>query len=613
MKRDAYIYDGAVKALSLRDPEGWRTVATTPEAGQLDSVRAYATVASVFRCAGLRCSGVQGMPFALKRGQTDITEGDEGRRLATNLRRHLWRIEAALCFYGACYLLPVVNKFRRNPGLQWFIPSSIVPQYNPSAPGGVSWYDRYTIGLSQRYQPDELIAIWLPSLIAEVGPGTPPAQAALGASNVLAGLDAFAAQFFERGAVKATLLTVEGNPPKSEMDKLEAWWKRLIAGVRNAWQTVAIRAGVTPVVIGDGIKELESDKLIAQKREDICAAFGVPISLIQSNASSFATANADRLNFYDLTIIPECRFLEDELNAQYYDRLGLRLCFQPERLELYQEQELQKAEALSKLTGGKPILTVNEARERLELEPLDEEEADRIGSPQPPEPPEPDVPDPEPIAVPDMPDPELDEPDVAELRALLTEIKVLLNEPPYRDPDSPVRAAGDEATDDASGEASAGNDSTTLVETTAPGDTGDPGGTADRPDPASDDVATGDDPAPATDSDGDGLDALVAADGPGLDGPADSAMGDNTGASVGDRPDGDDADPGATDDRSLSGDTRDDAGRPDGDAATGVWGGESGDGGGNGSDADSSGGGESAADVAERERGSDEPDLANEQ
>jgi hypothetical protein len=101
----------------------------------------------------------------------------------------------------------------------------------------------------------------------------------------------------------------------------------------------------------------------------VATALGVPQTLLFSNAANYATAMADRLNLYDETIIPQCDLIEEVLNDQLLKPLGLRLEFQPKRLEVYQESEVQKADALTKLTG-KPILSVNEARAMLEMDPV---------------------------------------------------------------------------------------------------------------------------------------------------------------------------------------------------------------------------------------------------
>ncbi len=49
-------------------------------------------------------------------------------------------------------------------------------------------------------------------------------------------------------------------------------------------------------------------------------------------------------------------------------RSGFSLQVQPQRLDAFQLAELLKAELLQRLTGG-PVISVNEARERLDLEP----------------------------------------------------------------------------------------------------------------------------------------------------------------------------------------------------------------------------------------------------
>jgi hypothetical protein len=59
----------------------------------------------------------------------------------------------------------------------------------------------------------------------------------MSSAGVLYNIDQFASNFFERGAIKATLLTVDGNPIPAEMERLEAWWKRFFSGSKSAWDT----------------------------------------------------------------------------------------------------------------------------------------------------------------------------------------------------------------------------------------------------------------------------------------------------------------------------------------------------------------------------------------
>jgi hypothetical protein len=167
-----------------------------------------------------------------------------------------------------------------------------------------------------------------------------------------------------------TLLTVEGNPPRDELDRLELWWRRVVAGVRQAWRSVAIRSSVKPVVIGDGLSDTVNDTLTTQRREDVCAALGVPHSLISADAANYATSQQDTLNFYQQTIVPEALLVEEVMNDQLLANMGLRWHFQPERLEVFQEAEMRKAAAVARLVG-KPIMTVDEGRAWMGLPPLE--------------------------------------------------------------------------------------------------------------------------------------------------------------------------------------------------------------------------------------------------
>jgi phage portal protein BeeE len=243
----------------------------------------------------------------------------------------------------------------------------MLPRYDPQH--GLLGFERHYGGGMQQLPLDEVVCFWQPSLSAEIGPGVAPARVALTAAGVLHNLDRFADGFFRRGAIKATLLSVEGNPSRAELDRLEAWWRRLVQGVRRAWESIAIRSTVKPVVIGDGLNDTVSEELTRQRREDVCAALGVPHSLLSADAANYATSQQDTLNFYQQTVIPQCLLIEEAINEQLIAPLGLRWRCLPERLEVFQAAEMQKASAVAQLVG-QPVMTVDEGRALLGLSPL---------------------------------------------------------------------------------------------------------------------------------------------------------------------------------------------------------------------------------------------------
>lgn len=140
-------------------------------------------------------------------------------------------------------------------------------------------------------------------------------------------------------------------------------------GVKSIFEVLAVRADVTPQIISSDIKESMPIEMINAANEAIATALGVPQSLVKSEALAGGTVDADRLSFYDFTIVPECNLIADALNDQYYTEHGIELVFEPDELEVYQSTQLAQAVTVTQLTGGKPILTVDEAREYIGEEP----------------------------------------------------------------------------------------------------------------------------------------------------------------------------------------------------------------------------------------------------
>lgn len=373
MRDGAYITNGtkSIPLASLR-PDAW-TPADPYElfGGDAISVRTGQThVPTLYRAIDIRAKAVAGMPFRLERNGADVTNDDDMRLLIKRLRNLLYLTEASLCCYNAAYWELGTNRAGRNLTPFWLATPTIQPDITSQE--GLKGFYR-TGGTFGYMQPRQVCYFWGPSIAVEIGadPLLAPVAVTLGAAGLLYSLERFASGFFQRGAVKVTLLTVEGNPKQDEIEKLDSWWKRMVSGVKNAFGSVVIRSSVKPVVIGSNVNETSAPALTKLSREDVAIGMGVPMSLLFSNALAGGTAAAERLNFYDFTVVPECEHVIDEpLNARYLDQLGLRLIWTPEKLEVYQSAELSKAQSLAQLTGGQLIITVDEARERLELPPL---------------------------------------------------------------------------------------------------------------------------------------------------------------------------------------------------------------------------------------------------
>ena len=365
---------GATKAMPLASVRSWRELLGTEDDATALSVHgAYSAVPFVYRGVDVRAKAVQKMPLMLTRrgGKADLSTQSVHAPLMALIRSLLYLTEAGLCVYGASYLIKEVNQFGKNLTPRWLLPTTVTPWYDQTTLT-LTHFDRIAAGRQYRVPVDQMITVWLPTIGSEIGAGVAPVAVALRAAGVLHNVDSYLEHYFAGGAVKATLLQVEGNPPEPERKKLEAWWKRVASGVKAVRHASAVSAKVNPIVIGDSLKDTVNKELTAQEREDIATALGVPHSLMMSNAATFATAQQDWFNFYDQTVIAQADLIVRAFNEQWLTDLGLQLILAPEQLEAFQYAETQKASAIQQLVG-KPILTVNEGRELLGYDPLPEE------------------------------------------------------------------------------------------------------------------------------------------------------------------------------------------------------------------------------------------------
>ena len=335
--------------------QAWTQLA--PEAAEMaDSRRAataagnyYQTVAYLYRCVNIRANSITRVPWAIMRGDREVWLSSEPNppdelQYLSKFKRLLSLTESALCLAPEAFWFIERNR-TRILSLKWHAPNSVVPQFNESV--GLTGFKRMmSQGKHKMFEVEDYVYFPIPNPLHETMPGRPPAQAAMAAAGVLYNIDTFASNFFERGAIKATLLTVEGNPPPAEMERLEAWWKRFFSGAKKAWETAAVRAGVTPVVVGEGMENLATAELSEERRQDIATALGVPHSIVMSNAANYATAQQDNLSFYDKTIIPSLSYIVEVVNDTLLDANGYRMELRPEEMSIYQADEERRSTSM---------------------------------------------------------------------------------------------------------------------------------------------------------------------------------------------------------------------------------------------------------------------------
>jgi len=331
-----------------------------------DPATLFRSVAWLYRGVGLRAHAVSSMPFRIMQGETERDTSDDYQNVLgflPNPRRLLYLTEAALTCYGMAYWWREANRVTVK-GVRYVRPDTIEPIIDAR---GLQGFYRTANGKRVQVPPQQLAYFWQPDPWVELGPPeSSPLMAAISASGVLYNLNTFSAAYFKRGAIKATLLTVQGAPVAAERDRLKTWWRQMVTGVRNAWAAELVNAdAVTPVVIGEGLKELSSAELTAEKRQDIAQALGIPQSVMFSESAKGlggeGVATQDEKHFYEKTVLPECELIAEALNEQMLAPLGYRLEFVPDSLDVFQEDENSRATAFaSYVSAGLPIDLVAE-------------------------------------------------------------------------------------------------------------------------------------------------------------------------------------------------------------------------------------------------------------
>lgn len=361
------------------------------------------TVQSWYRkCVDTRAKAVSTLPWAIyPQGaendaeplwKDDDVATPEDLKVLDGLTKALYLAEASLSLTGGAYFGKVlVNPGERLPGstlgrlsgLMYWQPGKVQPKFTQQ---GLMGFER-TIGQQiVLVDPMAVLWIWQPDPFVEMGPGTGDGRAAGVGAAVLNSMARLLTRHMDSGLVKMTVLSLEDDrfTTPEQRSTLRQMWDRLLRKGVEADGGPPILNKVTPHTIGDGLKDLGSKDISSEQREAISTGFGLPWSILASSAANFATAQVEERGFYIRTAIPQARIIEHAFNQRLLNEYGLTLRFEPERHEVMQAWELEKAEKISSVTGRKPVLTRNEGRELLGYEIIPEWDAEDKAPPAPP-------------------------------------------------------------------------------------------------------------------------------------------------------------------------------------------------------------------------------------
>lgn len=322
-------------------PEAW-TGQVRPDA--------VALVPAVQSSIQARCKAMSDLPFCVYKGDNEIDNSDDYQNkmgFMPNPRLFLWLTEAALICYGKAYWLKQSNKYNYVKGAQYFLPTSIKAIIEKI---GLVGFERTNGPSIELYKPEEIVYLWLPDPSVEIGPpAVYPLAAALVSANALDRINVFVKDYMERGAVKAMLLAAKQMPTKEEAERVETWFNKFMRGAKSLTWKVFNADAITPTIVGEGLEAFKGIQILDDLTRQVHTAMGTRHLLEDEN---YATANVRQREFYSNTIMPDARLISDVLNTQVLSVLDYRIEFEPDRLEVFKQDEADNATALGTLTSA---------------------------------------------------------------------------------------------------------------------------------------------------------------------------------------------------------------------------------------------------------------------
>jgi HK97 family phage portal protein len=305
---------------------------------------AYSMVPLIYRAIKLRCDALSSTPIGIYRGDEEIA----GWPFEGDFKDLIWKTEASLLLAGAAYWFKASNRIAIKD-IKWINPYSITVDYD----GEFRFTQSTGLGVNGPYGLDKIVYFreWDPT--QDTHPGISASKVALGDAQLLNYVTRFAYHFFEGGAMPITVLGME-NVSETEALRVEGIFKKLMTGVSKAFRVLGVRADAIEIKpLTPELDTLALPELYKQAKQNVGAAFGVPVSMLEEPSANRATADTHRLSFWSDAVRPEGERLAHQINKQVLEPVGLELRFKFDELDIFQEDEEQRSSSLLNLVNAR--------------------------------------------------------------------------------------------------------------------------------------------------------------------------------------------------------------------------------------------------------------------
>jgi HK97 family phage portal protein len=253
----------------------------------------------------------------------------------------------------------------------------------------IARYEFGQLGIGTPIDPEKVIPFrypnpdWNPLEPAPIG--LSPLEAARQAYETRFEMAKWQRDFFQRGAMGGMVFNVKDRISIEDKDvkKMQETMDRRFGGANR--QKPVFLAGVEFVRAGLTQEEMRFLETAALSDADICRVYGIPPVLMvikDGGGLSDAGATTDMLIYWQHCIVPRVMLRDAVLTEWLCPRFGADVVCETDlsRVLPLQEAMLKQAESIVKLTG-RPVLTVNQALERLRLPRSESPTADALAVP----------------------------------------------------------------------------------------------------------------------------------------------------------------------------------------------------------------------------------------
>ena len=348
--------------------EGW----ARPEYG-----RYMATSPSVYAAVKLRAEAVTRPPLRVYRTEptgrrTPVEPSHPVARLLERVnpwytRADLWRAtEIYLCLWGAAFW--AIERGEDGQPELWPL--------RPDRMAVIPDRQRYVRGFVYRgaveqvaYTPDEIVWLRYFNPLEEMAGLSPLAPARLSADMGHEGLH-FNRHLLRNSARPDFLLLTNQEMNDAELEDFYARWEQRYQGPGNAHRPAVASAIRDVKTLGLSHRDIDFIQGLRWSLEEVSRTYGVPKLLLGDfERATYANVQASERMFWRNTVVPEVKFLEEQLNRSLLPRLGypqLTVEFDLSVIEALQEDENSRVQRETALLD-RGVITINEVRRERNL------------------------------------------------------------------------------------------------------------------------------------------------------------------------------------------------------------------------------------------------------